>query len=306
MLKSSFHYILWLLMFFPLANWAMQVGPNEVQAQLIQVQQEINLLKQHFHIQENIQTSEIKKAEFPSRYSWQKTYEILFKINILREKLDLPIIALPSQQPSVEMTSLHVYEQVRRILTELELLKFHLNIEEKTALVSSLSGKTTTDNFNLLNQISYQLDSVNQVALTPSMVFSQAMRIYEDINVLLETLKIDDQTIPPAKSSGVTSKDNFEIGLSLLKEIKRLHRIAGIEGTDLYALKFPDNQVITPTEVFSLMGIILAELQALKGYLGLKYVFTPLTDFYYDRISGDVQQILGWSLRKIQLIQSLD
>lgn len=306
MLKSSFHYLLWFFMFFPFPNWAIQVGPSEVQTQLTQINQEINLLRQHFHSQENIQIHEIKKVEFPSRYSWQKTYEILFKINILREKLGLPILAVPSQQPSVEVTSLHIYEQTRRILIELELLKFHLNIEEKIMPIPPLSGKTTTDNFNLLNQISYQLDSISQVALTPSMVFSQVMRIYEDINALLETLEITDHTIPPPKKFDATPKDNFEIGLALLKEIKRLHHLAGIEGVDLYALKLPDHQVITPTEVFGLTGIILAELEALKGYLGLKHIFTPLANFYYDRISGDVQQILGWSLRKIQLIQSFD
>jgi len=293
--------LLCLLILLPVTSLAIQ-ETNQVYIQLLQINEEINLLKRHFNLPETIPAPEIKGLELSPRYSWQKSYEVLLKINILREKLNLPVIAVPSREPSLEVTPSHLYEQTHRILTELELLKLQLGITEKPVPPSESVGKTITDSFNLLSHISYQLDLINGSTLTPSAVFSQSMQIYEDINTIVEALEITDDTIPPPKKVEANLSDNFEMGLKLLKEIKRLQHLAGIEGIDIYALK-PSQKTMTPAEIFDLTGIILAELQTLKGHLGLKHAFTPLANYYYDRTAGDVQQILGWSLRKIQLIQ---
>jgi hypothetical protein len=100
-----------------------------------------------------------------------------------------------------------------------------------------------------------------------------------------------------------TPTDSFEAALQLLQEIKRVQNLAHIESIDIYAFK--SNKTITPTEVFGLTGIVLVELQTLKAYLDLKHAFTPLANFYYDKTPGDVQQMLRWSTKKMQLIQSL-
>jgi hypothetical protein len=54
-----------------------------------------------------------------------------------------------------------------------------------------------------------------------------------------------------------------------------------------------------------LTGIILAELQPLKAYLQLKHVLTPTAHFYKNKTPAEVKQVLGWSVRKLELIQAI-
>lgn len=302
-MKYYFFYIcLLLLHIIPVLSTAGEVTPNDVYTQTFQINEEVKLLKHFFNIDEVLQAPEIKAVLLP-RHTWQKTYEVLHKINILRQKVGLPFITVPSREPTQEVIPLHIYEQALRILTELNLLKFYLGIQEKIAPTPPFSGKTITDEFNLLNHISYQIDLLNGTAFNPSAVFAQAMRIHEDINMLLEALEIKDDTIPPPKKADAIPTDSFEAALQLLREIKRVQNLAHIESIDTYVFKSNKNTSIT--EVFGLAGIVLVELQTLKAYLDLKHAFTPLANFYYDKTPGDVQQMLRWSTKKMQLIQSL-
>lgn len=302
-MKHYFYISILLVTFMPFSSKAVEVTSNDVYMQIYLINEEINFLKRFFNITQTTQAPEIKAVLLP-RHTWQKTYEILYKISILRQKVGLPFIAIPSREPVQEITHLHVYEQSLRILTELTLLKFYLGIPDKITSPAAFSGKTVTNNFNLLSHISYQIDLLNGTEFNPSTVFGQAMRIYEDVNMLVEALELKDDTTPSTKKANSVPMDSFAMALQLLQEIKRIQNLAGIEAIDVYAFNFEKN--ITPTEVFGLTGIVLAELQTIKAYLGLKHAFTPLANFYHDKTPGDVVQMLGWSLRKLQLIQSLN
>lgn len=302
-IKHYFYISILLLSMMPFSSRAVEVTSNDVYTQIYQINEEVNFLKHFFNITQTAQAPEMKAVLLP-RHTWQKTYEILYKINIFRQKVGLPFVAVPSREPIQEVTHLHVYEQSLRILTELNLLKFYLGIQDKVASPPAFSGKTVTDNFNLLSHISYQIDLLNGTEFNPSAVFGQAMRIYEDVNTLVEALEIKDDTTPSSKKANSLPADSLAMALQLLQEIKRIQNLAGVEAIDVYAFNLQKN--ITPTEVFGITGIVLAELQTIKAYLGLKHAFTPLANFYYDKTPGDVIQMLGWSLKKLQLIQSLN
>ncbi|MDY6993055.1 MAG: hypothetical protein SVR94_10700, partial [Pseudomonadota bacterium] len=108
-------------------SWAYEITVNELYAQVTQVNEEVKLIKQHFDIQKNIQAPQFDINLFP-RHSWHKSYEILLKINKFRNKHGLPIIAVAAQEPLKKLSAIHVSEQVKRILTELEMIKTYLNI----------------------------------------------------------------------------------------------------------------------------------------------------------------------------------
>lgn len=309
----TFHLFLlyWLMLWPTYSAIAVTINPNDVYIQLLQVKADINLLKQHFNIQEEITIENIEVPLLP-RHTWQKSYEVLFKLNLLRQQLNLPVMAVPSWAPTVEVSSFHVYEQIRRIQLELDLLKTYLNISSTSPPVAAPSmtnsaetDQTITNNFNLLNYLSYQLDLLNGTHFNPSTVFGQAMRIFADVNTLITELEIKDDTIPAAQKIDAQPEDSFATALQLLREIKRVQNLAHIDTVDIYAFKLTKTK-ITPTEVFGLTGIILAELQTLKAHLGLKHSFTPLANFYEDKQAAEVQQILGWSVRKLRLINALD
>ncbi len=284
----------------PAARAEANVTPDQVYSLTQRLQAEVELLKKHFEIDRDVVAPEFDLPLTPG-HSWQKTYEILFKINILRQKYGLPFIAVPSREPREEPHPMLVYEQVRRLLTELDVLKFYLQIPGGTPPPREVNGKQPIDVFNLLNAISYQLDSLNGESFTPSHVFAQAIRISEDIKVLLEALGIHDDTISPPKQENTRPAEVYLVGLELLGEIQRINRLAGLPVLDIEAFRLPPP--ITPSEVFTLTGIILAELQPLKARLELKHTLTPIAGYYTHRIPADVRQVMGWALRKIKLIR---
>ncbi len=295
-------YLFTFYLIFSINCIAKEITIDEVYQQAYRINEEIEILKRHFDIDEMIQVAPIY-ADFTSAHTWQKAYEILFKLNILREKHDLPFLAVSSREPSLNPKPQIVFAQSLRILTEIDILKYQLDITEKTELPPKFSGKTLTDNFNLMNHISYQIDLLTGTSFTPSYVFAQTIRINEDVNTILDVLNIQDNTIPPPKQNNMIPADAFKTALQLLQEIKRLEQLGNIKGIESYP--FEQIEKITPSEVFSMTGILLAELQVIKADLGLFHALTPIAQYYENRTPSDVQQILGWSIRKLQLITTL-
>ena len=281
---------------------AKDITIDEVYQQIFRINEEIEILKRHFNIDEILQVAPIY-TNFTSLHTWQKSYEISFKLNILREKHHLPFLATASLEPSLEARPQIVFAQARRILTEIEIIKYQLDITEMSAQPPTFTGKTLADNFNLMNHISYQIDLLTGSSFTPSYVFSQAMRISEDINIILDELNIQDNTIPPPKQNGATPADSFKTALQLLREIRRLEQLENIEGIDIHP--FEKIEKITPSEVFGIAGIVLAELQRIKADLRLFHALTPIALHYEDKTPSDVQQIFGWCVRGLQLITML-
>ncbi len=284
---------------------AAEIVVGDTYAQALHVNEEIKILKRHFNITQEATPPTFNLSLSP-RHVWQKTYEILYKLNILREKLGMASLSIPSRQPLLNVSTAYSYEQILRILTELEIIKRYLNITEKTELSTvAITGKTSTDNFNLLNRISVEIDFLNGASFTPNNVFSQAMRVLEDVNVILNYLEIRDNTIPPAVQVGATPTDVVNIGFVLLEEIRKAQLLVGIDSLDISILKsfYKEN---TSSEAFGLMGLALAELQTLKGYLGLKHMLTPPARYYENLSPQSTHQVTGWAIRKLRLIKMLN
>ena len=280
---------------------ALKTTPNEVYGRLYLINEEIKLLKQFFQITKQVKPSKVN-TELYSRHMWQKTYEVMVKINLFREKQDLPYLAVPSREPLKNPPSILVYEQLLRILTEIEVIKLVSEIPNIAVPEKKFSNIRVVDSFNFISNISAELDLLLGSSFTPSFVFAQAIRILEDINVILDALNISNDSIPPPKNSNVTPRESYETAEHLMIEVARVQRMTGVSGIDFRALK-PEN--IKPSDVFSMTGIILAELQTIKAYLGLRHALTPTAKRYTDMMPADVEQILGWCIRKVQLIDSI-
>lgn len=265
---------------------------------------EIGIIKNSMNIRQEAKVEKIGTA-LKNHHIWQKTYEILIKINILREKNRFPIIAVSSCKPVKKLNTFFIYEQTRRIILEIQLVKENLGIEQKvdsSLLDETFYVKSNADVYNLLDAISAELDIINGEKFTPRHVFSQAMRILDDINFILDALNIIDTTVPPKKNKDVEPKDVFGTAFELLNVIQSLQAMVAIETTDFYDFK---RQNITPKEVFEINLIVLAELQIIKAHLGLRSSMTPPAGYYENKIPADVQQILGWAIRRLKLIKSL-
>lgn len=284
---------------------ALAVTPSvdDIYTKAYQIAEEIHSIKEYYNINEELNEPDVP-VEMEPKYNWQKTYEILYKINILREKLGLSVIGVPSREPQLELPLQTRYEQMIRVITELQILKRYLDVTAEIPPLPQFKDKTTTDIYNVLNHASYEMDLINRKSLTPSDVFGQAVRVSEDVNFILDELGVKNTSIPPQKNLNAQPKDVFETTLSLLEEIKRLQKMMKLKGIDFHQLK-PPSRPINPSDVFSIFGVVLAELQQMKAYLGLKYSLTPMAEHYENIQPADVQQLVGWNVRKLQLIRTL-
>jgi len=270
------------------------ITPSIVYQKAMQLHKEVHLIKHYFGIEKEPKLVEIKTELFP-RYVWQRTYELFVKINILREKYNLPMMEPVNMEPTLNLTPVFTYEQVLRLLQEVEILKLRLGITQESDPIAPYSNKTPTDVYNLLNMISRDFDLINGKEFTPSYVFSEAIRIYEDFQVIFSKLNLEDQTTPPLKDKNAKPEDSYRIALELMDTIKQIEIKMGLKSVDLYAFK---RKSITPSDVFEITQAILAQLQIIKAHIGLTHSITRGAQKQRDKTPADVAQMLGWLLKK--------
>jgi len=281
------------------------ITPNDVYSQVMLIDKEIHFLLKYHGLEHNhdeiIKSTKIKTKLKP-RTAWQKTYEIMIKINILRKSHNMPIIEPNNIEPILSLNPDMVYEQTQRILTELKIIKYKLDIENVEHNPNKYSNKTPQDVFNELNHISASLDTINKTVFTPSYVFGEAMRVYDDLTTILNYLNIKDHTIPTKHNSNTTPLETFSTSMEILNRIRVLQRLVSIETVNFSSFKKKNPN---PSDVFTMVQMILSELQTIKAYIGLFNYITPGATTYHDKTPADVDQLMNWNLRKILLIDTL-
>ena len=292
-----------LLLFAPPSQAAaVEISAAEVYAQGRMIEEEVRLLMDHFGAP-GMEVAEPIDVDLQPRQVWQKGYIVLTKIHILRRRHGLPLSSTSSLEPVRDMDAAPLYEQARRILTELRILKARLGVVGEVEPVRVVPGKRPVDVFNIYNQVTLDLEAITGEAIGPSYVFAEGMRVFEDVNGLLRRLGLEDTAFPPEKLPEVTPLPSLEAAFELMAEIQRLQRDAGVARTD-FSL-FRKRIDVRPDDVFTLVGMALAELQPVKAHLEMRNEITPPAEYYEGKTPADVHQLLRWIIRKLRLIRSL-
>lgn len=294
-----------LLCLISLALSAKSITPNEVFSEVALIHDEIHYLLKHYGVKHDhkkiIMDTKID-AKVKPRNVWQKSYEILVKINMLRVSHHLSRIEPVGMEPVIYLNPDMTYEQTQRILTEIRIFKTRMGIKNLPYKHQTFKNKTPQDVFNELSHISASFDELNKTEFSHSYVFSETMRIYNDLSSILQHIKIKDNTIPSKRDPNATPLHITHKIVKILDKIKYLQRSVGIETVDFSAF-FKANP--TPSDVFTLTQMILAELQTIKAYIGLTNYVTEAALTYSNKSSVDVDQLMSWNLRKILLIESI-
>ena len=295
-------FIVSLLAFcFPLQAALYEYTPADVYTETLKIQGDVNIISRYFNVK-TVAFPAAVQTRLKPRNVWQKTYEIMVKINILREKYGLPRIEEVQIKPLKNLDPGLTHEQVRRILTELDIFMTRVGISSRTPQAKRQRSKTPADVYNLLNTISTQLDAVNGESFTPSHVYAQTMRIMDDINAILARLNIHERIGPPNKDSKAQPQNVYHTALLVMDEVHRLQMMAAVEPIDFHLFKIKE---ITPSDVFDISQMLLAELQPVKAHLQIPNVSIP-AQAYSGKTPSDAKQVLEWALRKIVRIHSLE
>jgi len=191
---------------------AKTITPNEVYSEVMLITGEVEYLLKHYDIKHD-HDGIVKRTAIYSRLKprnvWQITYEIMVKINILRQEYKLPVIEPVNMAPVLHLNPDLVYEQTQRIQTELKIFFTRESIEFPKIKRKTYKGKTPLDVFVGLSYVSASFDELNGGRFTPSYVFGEQMRLYDDITLILQHLQISDKTIPKKKNIDATPSDVF-------------------------------------------------------------------------------------------------
>ena len=284
---------------------AKTITPNDVYSQVMLITDETHFLLKHYGI-EHDHDGIIKRTKVSTKLKprnvWQMTYEIMVKINILREEYKLPIIEPVNMSPILNLNPDLVYEQTQRILTELKIFEIRTSIKAPIFKQKIYKSKTPIDVYNSLMHISKSFDELNKGIVTPSFVFGEQMRVYDDITLILQRLQISDKTIPKAKKIGAVPEDVFNISMKVLEKIKQLQIASGIDFVDFTEFKKGNESA---SDVYTITQMIIAELQTIKAYLRIENI-TASASKYNTKTPAEVGQLVSWNLRKLNLIHSLN
>ncbi len=294
-----------LLLLLTLTLSAKAITPNDVYAQVMLMTDEIHFLLKHYgieHDHEGIIKRTNVSTKLKPRNTWQITYEIMVKINIFREEYSLPIIEPINMSPVLNLNPDLVFEQTQRILTELKIFEIRKGIEVPAYKKKTYKGKTPIDVYNSLTHVSKSFDELNKGIVTPSYVFGEQMRLYDEITLVLQQLNISDKTIPKKKKVGAVPADVFDECMNVLEKIKQIQIGAGIGFVDFSEFKKGNESA---SEVYTITQMIIAELQTIKAYLGIEAI-TPAAIKYNTKTPAEVGQLVSWNLRKLNLIHTLN
>jgi len=278
------------------------ITPSDVYTQAGRIQHEIEFLLLENEVKYDYKTiyeDQHIRTPLRPRNVWQLTYEITVKLNMLRSAYNLPKIEPINMEPVLHLNPDLVYEQTQRILTELKILEYRLNLQSPKLKVVKYKSKTPLDVFNKLSAISALLDKLNRTSFTPSYVFGETMRIYDDLTLITNHLDLADKTVPPPREAAATPKDTFKAAMKVLAMIKKIKFRLGLDTVDFLAFKKSNPN---PSDVFRLTQMILAELQPLKAYVGLTHSITPAATLYSNKTPADAHQLMQWNLRKLEVL----
>ncbi len=281
------------------------ITPNDVYAQVVLITDQVHYLLNYYDIEEN-HSKTVEKGSITTKLKprnvWQMTYEIMVKINIFREAHGLPTIEPVNLPPVLDLNPNLVYEQTQRILTELKIFMIRKGIETPVFELKKFKNKTPLDVYVGLSHVSLYFDKLNGGRFTPSYVFGEQMRLYDDITRLLQALKIEDKTIPKKKKIDAVSEDVFNESMKMLEKIKQLQIGSGISFVDFKEFR---NNDVTPGEVYTITQMNIAEFQTLKAYVGIQDI-TPSATKYDTKTPSEVLQLVSWNLRKLNLLNSIN
>ncbi|MBL4730532.1 MAG: hypothetical protein JKY28_04055 [Sulfurimonas sp.] len=297
---------LFIILVFSIGLFAKTLTSNDVYSLSVLIKEQLHYLLKHYDIEYKHtlvkEQDRILVTKLKPRHTWQKTYEILAKINIQRDLYNLPRIQSVGIEASLSLDSAMVYEMNLRILAELKILQVRSNIKMPQFKKQEFRNKILLDNYNVLVGISAAFDDLNRHPFTPDDVFAEIMRIYDDITIILNYLHIRDYTIPNNILLNATPQDVFQISFQILEKIAKIQASVGIENVDFSEFK---KEIIRPSEVYTSTGLIIAELQTIKAFMGLSKSITPPAMAYKGKKPKNSEQLMRWNLKRLELIERL-
>ena len=225
----------------------------------------------------------------------EKSLEILSKINLYRKKIDLGSIVV-TPFPSRKIGLDDINKVLKRLVGELSILTS--SVEEP--VLSNREDISYIDLYRELWEISLGFDQIIGVSgFTPSDVYLKSIQVVELAKLLRQSQNLKLNVIEPETPENKHPNHSLYAAYDLISEISKVEKNLWME--EIEPREYP-KRVVTPTEVYDTLGIIIAELQSIKYRLGLEKDIVKVI-VQHDKTSNDVIANINYA---IALLPSFD
>jgi hypothetical protein len=264
------------------------ITPTDNYNEVERILAELEILRQYMGKPKNNQKPMIVQHATPQQVYFQAL--TLYKKS---ERLGFEQIARHSTAPTLpegKITPSDVYALITAGLERITAIKHGLDITESAKKITLVKNKTPSDVFGLLIQANRQLNLLLGTPFCSSEVYQEVTRA---LNYVKATLKSFPNAKYPEQPSFQAKKDPTDVMKVLLQIQTRLSNIekktnAHGEGLSL-EYKLEEHQEATPSDIYPLASLVLAESKVLHSKLSLPKKPEP-SDYSGKKLPSDVHQ----------------
>jgi len=272
---------LWILPFLLLVSFPIAAAitvektPHDVYRQVARLAADVRSLR----VENNIKTPWPRVdvvTGYEPRHVYQKTLEILGKINSYRINIaKIGGITVP-RPPGRDITPNEVYSVVTRLHKEMTLLVQTQGTQNSqvTQVSEGFTNKSPNDVYAALAEVSIALEeTLGLRSIGPSEVYIRSIQVVELSRFLRNSQNLPKDSGEPARTQGRLPNHALQSVGKLLEKIQLAEHNLWMEPFQLPEIP---RKVITPSDVFEAMGVAIAELHRIQFRLGLEWEVTDL------------------------------
>ncbi len=296
-----------------LMNWVLGVQAQEAAAQgeegtesnvtpshVFQATQdliaEIEILREAMGTSDYPGEAEPQEGRAPV-HVYAKTLEVMRKVSRVQSKFGITPVEV-GQMPVKNVVPKDVLGNVLAIIEELRRLKGQLVIEDEIQPAPFEGRKTPSFVYKNLGDASFLLDGLVGRPITPNDVYGNVMRIHDEMELIAAKFGVVLELDPPAVEDGKRPQQVAQQMLRATYKVINLQSRLGMNVSNVPTLTLVR---ISPTEVFELTNILLAEMARIKLHLDINLPYASRDE---ERNKGPTD-VFAQVLRMIKNLDTL-
>ena len=226
---------------------------------------EIEVLREAMGISDYPNEAEPQEGRAPI-HVYAKTLEVKRKVARIQRKFGMTPAEV-GQIPVKAIVPRDVFGSVQTITEELRRLKSQLVIEDEISPAPLVGGKTPTFVYKNLGDASFLLDGLVGRPLTPNDVYGNVLRIHDEMELIAAKLGAELELDPPAVNG---RKRSMEVAQQMLRATYKVINLQNRLGMDASSVPTLTLVRVTPSEVFEVTNLLLAEMARMKMHLSIE------------------------------------
>lgn len=243
---------------------AQDLTPSHVYQVSEQIVREIRILREAVGADDYPADPEPQTLKRPAQV-YGKGIELMYKVGYAQAKFGLPS-ATYETFPTKSLTPTDVHGLAERVLVEVRKIKTYLAVPTPIEEVEFVDGKVPSNVYENLWRASYLMDYLSG-AIKPSDVFRYVEQMIAEIDILASAYKINlVGLVEPEIKEGIRPKDVAAQGVQNLHKLIRIEKKLGYQASIVPTMTLSR---ATPSDVFDIIGMLMAELAFIKTEAGI-------------------------------------